>query len=76
MSIALITASTKMQSGVYGCVFHETKYIVDIVCTVITLLKNEINLYTEKCFFQTYTGIFPLFWEALLLLWMKTSKYL
>ena len=62
MSIALITTSTKMRNGVYCCVIHETKYIVDILCTVITLLKNETNLYMKKCFFQTYkTAIFQFF---------------
>ena len=30
------------------------KYIVDILCTVITLLINEMNLSMKKYFFQTY----------------------
>ena len=32
------------------------------LCTVITLVNNEINLYMKKCFFQTYkTAIFNFF---------------
>ena len=62
MSIALIAANTKKRNGVYCCVIHETKYIVDILCTAITFLNNEINLYMKKCFFQTYaTSIFHFF---------------
>ena len=63
MSIALITTSTrkkkkkkKKRNVVYFYIIHETRYIVHILCTVITtLLNNEINLHTKKCFFQTYT---------------------
>ena len=69
MSIALRTTSTKKRNGVYCCVIHEAKYIVDILCTVITLVNNDINLYMKKCFFQACkTAIFHFFW--------KTSKYL
>ena len=51
-----------MRNGVYCCVIHETKYIVDILCSVITLLNSEINLYMRKCLLQTYTTvIFHLF---------------
>ena len=51
---------------VYCCVMHETKYIVDILCTVITsLLNNEINLHMKKCFFQTYTTAIFHFFEKL-----------
>ena len=63
MSIALITTSTKKRNGVHCCVIHETKYIVDILCTVITLLNNEINLYMKKCFFQTYKTVTFHFFE-------------
>ena len=55
MPINLITTRTKTRNGVYCVIIHKTKYIDDILCTVITLPKNEINLYTKKCFFQTYT---------------------
>ena len=51
MSIALITTSIKKWNGVFCCVIHKTKYFVDILCTVLTLL----NLYMKKCFSQTYT---------------------
>ena len=62
MSIALITASTKSRNSVYCCVIHETKYIVEILCTVITLLNDEINLDMKKCFCQTCTtAIFHFF---------------
>ena len=38
---------------------------------MITLLKNETNLYMKKCFFQTYKiAIFQYFFYE------KTSKYL
>ena len=58
MSIALITTSIKKWNGVFCCVIHKTKYFVDILCTVLTLL----NLYMKKCFSQTYTtAIFQVF---------------
>ena len=44
-----------MRNGAYCCVIHETRYIVDILCIVITLLSNEINLFMKKCFFLIYT---------------------
>ena len=50
-----------MRNGVYCCVIHERKYIVDTLCTVITLLNNEINLYMKKCFPQAYITFK---WEA------------
>ena len=46
-----LTTSTKKRNGAYCCVIHEAKYIVDILCTVIALIDNEINLYMKKCFF-------------------------
>ena len=52
-----------MQNGVYCCVIHETKYYVSILCTVITLLSNEINLFMRKCFFQIYTIVIFQFFE-------------
>ena len=55
MSIALIARSTKKQNGIYCCIIHKTKYTVDILCTVITLLNNEINSYMKKWFFKTFT---------------------
>ena len=62
MSIVLITTGTKKWNGIYCCVIHEMKYIADILCTVIILLYNEINLYMKKCFFQTYPiAIFHVF---------------
>ena len=62
MSIAPITTSTKMQNGIYCCVIHKMKYIVDILCRVITLLSSNINLFIKKCFFRTYTtAIFQFF---------------
>ena len=39
-----------MRNGVYSCMIHETKYIIDILRTVITFLNNEINLYMKKRF--------------------------
>ena len=36
-----------MRNGVYCCIIHETNYIVDILCTVIALLNNKINLYMK-----------------------------
>ena len=65
MSIALITASTKSRNSVYCCVIHETKYIVEVLCTVITLLNDEINLDMKKCFFRTYTTAIFHFFEKL-----------
>ena len=44
MSIGLITTSTKKRNGIYCCLIDKTKYIVDILYTVITLLNNEMNL--------------------------------
>ena len=61
MPIALIATSTKKQNGIYCCIIHKTKYIVDILCTVITFLNNKINLHTKKCFFQTCTIAISIF---------------
>ena len=61
MSIALIATSTKKRNGVYCCVIHETKYIVDILGTAITFLNNEIYLYMKKCFFQIIQQPFSIF---------------
>ena len=47
-----------MQNGL----IHGTKYIVDVLCIVVNLLSNEMNLFMKKCFFQTYaTAIFQFF---------------
>ena len=61
MSIALITASAKMRNGVYCCAIHETKYIVDILCTGNYSSQQREKFMYEKCFFQTYTAIFHFF---------------
>ena len=63
MSIALITTSTKMRNGVYCCVIHEAKYIVDILCTCSSQQGNKFIF--EKKIFQTYTtaAIFHFFEE-------------
>ena len=64
MPIPLITTSTKRRNSVYCCVIHETKYIVEILCTVL-LFSDEINLSLKKCFFQTSTTAIFHFFEKL-----------
>ena len=53
MSIALITMSTKMRNGVYCSVINKTKYILDILCTVIfsKLTQQPFSIFLIKLFY-------------------------
>ena len=61
MSIALLTASTKMRNGVYCCVMHKTKHIVDILCTGDYSFQQGDRFMYAKIFFPNLYSHFPFF---------------